>query len=45
MNWKVINAYQGDNQIKKQKQKLFAVTVWFQTASARALTFGEIGIS
>ena len=45
MNWKVINVYRGDNQIKKRKQNLFAVTVWFQTASVRALTFGEIRTS
>ena len=45
MNWKVINVYRGDNQIKKRKQNLFAVTVWFQTASARVLTFGEIRTS
>ena len=38
MNWKVINVYRGDNQIKKRKQNPFAVTVWFQTASASAIT-------
>ena len=45
MNWKVINVYRGDNQIKKWKQNLFAVTFWFQTASVRALTFGKIRTS
>ena len=45
MNWKVINVYRGDNQIKKRKQNLSDVTVWFQTVSARALTFGEIRTS
>ena len=39
MNWKVINVYRGDNQIKKRKQNLFAVTIWFQTASAGSVNF------